>query len=58
MAKQTTDDHYSEPEASRRRDELLRRLLHTPPQPRSQPKAKPAKGAAKAGRQRKVAKRA
>lgn len=32
---------YSEEEAAKRRDEIVRRMIATPPQPRPQPKKKP-----------------
>jgi hypothetical protein len=44
------DDSYSEEEAARRRDELAKRILKTPPQPR---KAKQDSG--KAGKAKKKA---
>lgn len=39
------DDQVSELEAARRRDEVVKRMLATPPQPRT---AKPAKSSPKA----------
>jgi hypothetical protein len=44
MAKNTETDTYSDEETARRRDEVVRRMLNTPPQPR---KAKPQKPASK-----------
>jgi len=45
--RQPPGDSYSEEEAARRRDELAKRILRMPPQPRkpspSKPAAKPAK---------------
>jgi hypothetical protein len=34
MTKQSSDDSYSDVEAARRRDEVIKRMLNTPPQPR------------------------
>jgi hypothetical protein len=36
MAK--TDDQFDDEETARRRDEVVKRMLATPPQPRPQPK--------------------
>jgi hypothetical protein len=47
MPEPETDDQLSDEEAARRRDEVIKRMLATPPQPRPTPpkKAKPkAKG--------------
>jgi hypothetical protein len=33
------DDRYSEEETARRRDEVIRRMINTPPQPRRSPTA-------------------
>lgn len=43
----TDDDQFTEGEAARRRDELIKRMLATPPQPRT---AKPSKSSPKAKR--------
>jgi hypothetical protein len=49
MDKQT--DEYPEAEAERRAQAVARRMLNTPPQPRTKPKAKPARArAAKSGK--------
>lgn len=34
MSKQASNDDYSDEEAARRRDEVIKRMLNTPPQPR------------------------
>jgi hypothetical protein len=34
MPKKQIDIDYPQPEAEKRRDDLLKRLLHTPPKPR------------------------
>ena len=34
MTKRETDSDYPQPEAEKRRDDLLKRLLHTPPKQR------------------------
>lgn len=34
----TEDDHLSESEAAKRRDEVVRRMLATPPKPHPKPK--------------------
>jgi hypothetical protein len=33
------EEHYNEEEAARRRDEVIKRMLNTPPQPHSRPAA-------------------
>lgn len=44
MAKQVNEtDEFSSEEAARRRDEVIRRMANTPPQPKVTPKAKAAK---------------
>jgi len=35
----TDNEQFAEEEAARRRDEVIKRMLATPPQPRPQPKA-------------------
>ncbi len=40
------DEQLSDEEAARRRDEVVKRMLATPPQPRPQPKKKTQTGAA------------
>jgi hypothetical protein len=40
MAKAPQDERYSEEEAARRRDEVVKRMLNTPPQPRKTPAGK------------------
>lgn len=35
MPHKQSDDQYSEPETARRRDEVIRRMAGTPPQPRT-----------------------
>jgi hypothetical protein len=48
MTKQARNDSYTNEEAARRRDEVIKRMLNTPPQPRQQkartakPKTRPA----------------
>ena len=39
----TDNDHFTDEEAARRRDDVVKRMLATPPQPKSSPikKAKP-----------------
>ena len=41
-----TDDAYSDKEAARRRDEVIRRMANTPPQHRATPIRKKAKATA------------
>jgi hypothetical protein len=41
MVKQ--DEYYDPAEAARRRDEVVRRMANTPPQPKAAPKARPPK---------------
>jgi hypothetical protein len=44
MTKNARDDSYSGMEVARRRDEVIRRMLNTPPQPRHQkPRSEKAK---------------
>ena len=45
-----SDDDYSEEEAAKRRDEVVRRMANTPPQPKVAPKARPRKRKTPAGR--------
>lgn len=42
MSHRKQDDHFSEQETARRRDEVIRRMANTPPQPRPSPR--PRKG--------------
>jgi hypothetical protein len=42
MAKEKADEFYSEKEAARRRDEVIRRMANTPPQHASHRKARSA----------------
>lgn len=53
MTKRETDSDYPQPEAEKRRDDLLKRLLHTPPKPRPQRERdageKPTRGRGKSG---------
>lgn len=44
------DEHFTEDEAAKRRDEVVRRMANTPPQPKSQdrPKKKKKAGAGRA----------
>jgi hypothetical protein len=44
---QTQDETYSDEEAARRRDELAKRILRMPPQPRKPSPSKLARAAAK-----------
>ena len=44
------DDHYSEEETAHRRDEVIRRMSNTPPQPRVNRPAKAQKKSAAPGR--------
>ena len=37
MSKQPEDDQYSSEETAQRRDEIVRRMLATPPQPKPKP---------------------
>ena len=41
MEDRPEDELYDEAEQARRRDEVVKRMLATPPQPRPQPKKKP-----------------
>jgi hypothetical protein len=54
--KQPDDDTYSDEEATRRRDAVVRRMIATPPAPHKPaaqtPKTGPAKRKSKASRQR------
>jgi hypothetical protein len=43
MARKTSDESYSDKEAARRRDAVLKQMLNTPPQPRKQDSAKASK---------------
>lgn len=45
MMPDRSDDEYSPEEAARRRDEVIRRMANTPPQPRVSPQSKRAKKA-------------
>ena len=38
MSREKSDTFYSEDEAARRRDEVIRRMANTPPQPNGKPK--------------------
>ena len=40
------DERYNEQEAARRRDEVIRRMANTPPQPKATPRPKNKKKAA------------
>lgn len=51
MAKQRTDE-YSPEEIARRRDEVIRRMANTPPQPRAKTPAHPPRKGNKAGESR------
>ncbi len=42
MAVDRIDDEYPPEEAARRRDEVVRRMANTPPQPKVSPKSKKA----------------
>jgi len=44
------DDHYSEEETARRADEVTRRMINTPPQPRRSPVRKAKERPASKGR--------
>jgi len=39
----TDKDHLTEEEEAKRRDEVVKRMLSTPPQPRPKPSPKPKK---------------
>lgn len=54
MDSKPTDDQYSDEETAKRRDEVLKRMLNTPPQPHApKPKERPAsKGRVRKGRSR------
>ena len=52
MTDKNEDEFFSDEEATRRRDEVIRRMVNTPPQPRVSPKsgqkkAKPTGGGRK-----------
>jgi hypothetical protein len=53
MKAEGADDRYSEQETAQRRDEVIRRMIATPPQPRKPDKAsqkrQPKKGRSKKG---------
>ena len=44
MPKQPDDEDYTPEQAAQRRDDVLRRMLATPPQPRPKPAAHPKRG--------------
>ncbi len=54
MTSSPIDDKYSDAETARRRDEVVRRMANTPPQPKSQdrPKKKNKVGADRAAGKR------
>jgi hypothetical protein len=53
MKDSSEDDRYSDKEAARRRDEVVRRMIGTPPQPRPTPVRKPKELSVSKGRVRK-----
>jgi hypothetical protein len=53
MSQRQTDDQYSDEEAARRRDEVVKRMLNTPPQPRPM-KPKDEKGEERPARKGRV----
>jgi hypothetical protein len=44
------DDRYSKEETARRADQVIKRMLNTPPKPRSMPAKKPKERPASKGR--------
>lgn len=54
MTARDKDETYSGAEASRRRDEVIRRMANTPPQPKASPHSKTKKKAGEVRAVRKV----
>jgi hypothetical protein len=50
MPAKDDDDRYSDEETARRRDEVIRRMINTPPRHRQSPNPKPKQRPASKGR--------
>jgi hypothetical protein len=50
MGKEPDDDRYSEEETARRADQVIKRMLNTPPKPRPKPSQKSKQRPASKGR--------
>ena len=50
MDKKPDDDHFSEEETARRADQVIKRMLNTPPKPRAKPPQKAKQRPASKGR--------